>query len=59
MDGKIVGMIDAEIRKLPPRGKKRKRYGQYESAKRRLCPMFPGSAEYEYICKAIARRYGI
>jgi hypothetical protein len=52
-------MIDAEIRKLPPRGKKRKRYRQYESAKRRLCPMFPGCAEYEYICKAIAKRYGI
>ena len=47
MDGKIVGMIDAEIRKLPPRGKKQKRDRQYESAKWRLCPMFPGCAEHE------------
>lgn len=30
-----------------------------ESAKRRLCPMSPGCAEYEYICKALAQKYGI
>ena len=58
MDGKIVGMIDAEIRKLPPRGKKRKPDRQYERAKSLLCPMVP--VEYhEHICKAIAKRYGL
>ena len=59
MDGKIVAMIDEEIRKLPPRGKKRERLMQYERAKRHLCSMFPGSAEHEYICKAITEKYGI
>lgn len=59
MDSKVMALIDAEIRKLPPRGKKKKRYIQYENAKRRLCPLFPGHVEYEYICKAIARKYGI
>ena len=58
MDGKVMVMIDAEIRKLP-RGKKRRRDLQYESAKRYLCAMFKGRAEHEYICKALSRKYGI
>ena len=57
MDSKIVGMIDAEIRKLPPRGRKNKLDRQYENAKKKLLPMFPGSDEREYICKAIAKWY--
>lgn len=59
MDGKVMDLIDAEIRKLPRRGKKRRRYRQYEDAKKYLCSRFPGRVEYEYICKAIAKKYGI
>lgn len=58
MDDKIVDMIDAEIRKLP-RGKKRRRYLQYESAKQYLFTMFPDVGVREYICKSIAQKYGI
>ena len=59
MDSKIVGMIDAEIRKLSPLGKRKNRYRKYENAKKRICAMFPGHAEHEYICKSIAKKYKI
>ena len=59
MDSKIMGLIDAEVARLPVRGKKNIRYRQYEDGKIRLCRMFPGYAEYEYICKAVAKKYGI
>lgn len=59
MECKIVGMIDAEIRKLPPRGNKRGRDLQYESAKQHLFAMFPDIYVHEYICKEIAKKYGI
>ena len=59
MDSEIVGLINAEVARLPVKGKKAIRYRQYEDGKRRLCRMFPGYAEYEYICKAIAKKYGI
>lgn len=58
MDSKIMGLIDEEISRLPPRGRKH-RYRQYENAKKRLCKKFPGYVEYEYICKALAQKYGV
>ena len=59
MASEIMDLIDAEVARLPARGKRNARYRQYEDGKSRLCGMFPGYAEYEYICKAIARKYGI
>ena len=59
MDNEIMDLINAEISRLPAKGKKAARYRQYEDGKSRLCQMFPGYAEYEYICKTIARKYGI
>jgi hypothetical protein len=59
MDSKIMGLIDAEVARLPAKGKKNIRYRQYEDAKNRLSRRFPGYAEYEYLCKAIAKKYGI
>lgn len=59
MGSEIMGLIDAEVACLPAKGKKNIRYRQYEEAKSRLCRLFPGYAEYEYICKAIAKKYGI
>ena len=59
MDSKIMGLIDAEIARIPARGKRNVRYRQYESGKDHLCRMFPGYAEHEYICKALAKKYGI
>ena len=59
MDSKIMGLIDAEVARLPARGKRNARYRQYEDGKRLLCRMFLGYAEYEYLCKAIAKKYGI
>ena len=58
MDSKIMGLIDAEIAKLPRRRRKLK-HRQYADGKKKLCDMFPGSEEYEYICKAIAKKYGV
>lgn len=59
MGSEIMGLIDAEVERLPAKGKRNIRYRQYEDAKGRLCRLFPGYAEYEYICKAIAKKYGI
>ena len=59
MDSKIMGLINAEVARLPAKGKRNVRYRQYEHGKNLLCQMFHGYAEYEYICKAIAKKYGI
>ena len=59
MDSEIMGLINAEVARLPAPGKKNIRYRQYEDGKSRLCQLFPGYAEHEYICKAIAKKYGI
>ena len=59
MASEIMVLIDAEIARLPARGKKNIRYRQYEDGKSYLCRMFSGYAEHEYICKAIAKKYGI
>ena len=58
MDGKIMGLIDTEVAKLPQQNRKQ-RYIQYENGKKKLCRMFPGGAEYEYICKAVSKKYGV
>ncbi len=58
MDSKIMGLINAAVAKLPRKDRKQ-RYQQYEAGKQKLCRMFPGSAEHEYICKALAEKYGI
>ncbi len=58
MDSKIMGLINAEITKLPQKRRKQG-YKQYEAAKHKLFRMFPGSAEHEYICKAVAKKYEI
>ncbi len=58
MDGKIMGLINTEVAKLPRKSRKQ-RYRQYEAGKKKLCRMFPGCVEHEYICKAVAKKYGI
>lgn len=58
MDCKIMGLIDAEVAKLPQKNKSQQ-YGQYEAGKKKLCLIFPGGAEHEYICKEVAKKYGI
>jgi hypothetical protein len=58
MDSKIMGLINAEVAKLPRRHRKQ-RYRQYEAGKKKLCQMFPGGAEHEYICKAVSKKYGV
>ena len=40
MDGKIVGMIDAEIRKLPPRGKNASGTGNMRAPRSNLVRCF-------------------
>ena len=59
MDSKIMDLIDAELLKFPPQSEETKPHIQYEQAKRHLSSLFPGHAAYEYICKAIAGKYGI
>ena len=61
MDSEIMGLINAEVAKLPQLRRKRRynRYRLYEIGKKKLCGMFPGGNEYEYICKAIAKKYGV
>ena len=59
MDREIVEMIDLEIRKLPARKKRKYRYRQYEDGKAKLSKLFPGAAEHEYLCKALAKKYEI
>ena len=58
MDSKIMGLINTEIEKLPQKNRKQ-RYQQYEAGKRKLTQMFPGGEDYEYISKALAKKYGI
>lgn len=55
MDRQIMDLIDAEVKKLPPKGKRKDK--QYVRAKKRLCPKFP--KHIEYLCKAIAKKYDI
>ena len=57
MDRKIMDLIDQEVKRLPLEEKLKHRYEQYEIAKKYLCQKFPGCTEY--VCKAIARRYGL
>lgn len=59
MDSQIMDLINAEIARLPEKGKGNIRFWQYEDGKSRLCRMFPGYKEHEYICKAVAKKYGI
>ena len=58
MDSKIMDLINAEVEKLPRRHRKQ-RYRQYEDGKKKLCRMFPGVAEHEYICKAVSKKYSV
>jgi hypothetical protein len=53
-----MGLINAEVAKLPRKHRKQ-RYRQYEAGKKKLCRMFPGGAEHEYICKAVSKKYGV
>lgn len=55
MDRKILDIIEAEIKRLPPIGSPRRRWRQYEHGKARLCKKYPGYEEH--ICKALAKRY--
>ena len=42
MDGEIMEVIDAEVRRLPKRKRKKsERYQQYEDAKKRFRIVFP------------------
>lgn len=59
MDSKVMDLINREIKRLPARKKVRNRDSQYEAAKKYLCDKFPGQEEYQYICRAIARKYGL
>lgn len=57
MGNKILELIDIEISRQPKRAKKKEdRERQYVDAKKELCTMFPDYCEY--ICKAVAKRYG-
>ena len=59
MDGEIVEVIDAEVRRLPKRKRKKsERYRQYEDAKKAFQNHF-STREFEYFCRAVARKYGI
>lgn len=59
MDNKIMDLINTAIDRLPARSKKKKfRERQYVEAKKELCARFPGDDEYQYICKAVAKKYG-
>lgn len=58
MDSKIMGLINAEVAKLPRKNRKQ-RYRQYEAGKKKLTQMFPDGKDHEYICKALAKKYGI
>lgn len=55
MGRKILDMIEAEIKRLPPIGSPKRRWRQYEFGKAHLCKRYPGYEEY--ICKALAKRY--
>lgn len=55
MDREVVDLIEAEVSKLPV--PKYEDFRLYEAYKRKLGAMFPGWEEY--LCKAIARRFGI
>lgn len=57
MDREVVDMIEAEVSKLPV--PKQEDFRLYEAYKWKLGAMFPGWEEQEYLCKAIARRFGI
>jgi len=55
-----VDVIQEAIAALPPPAKSNAaRWRQYEDAKRQLGKLAATCAEYEQICKAIARRYGV
>lgn len=59
MDGEIMEVIDAEVRRLPKRKRKKsERYQQYEDAKKAFQNRF-SAREFEYFCRAVARKYGI
>ena len=58
MDSKIMGLINAEVVKLPRKHRKQKDR-QYVAGREKLCRMFPGEAEHEYICKAVSKKYGV
>lgn len=59
MVGEIMEVIDAEVRRLPKRKRKKsERYQQYEDAKKAFQNRF-SALEYEYFCRAVARKYGI
>lgn len=55
MDRKIMDLIDAEVKKLPPKEKEKDK--QYVLAKKHLCPKFP--KHIEYLSKVIAKKYDI
>ena len=57
MDSKIMGMIDKDVSSCYVPKKKKDRYRQYDAAKQRLAQKYPGRVEYEYLCKAVAKRY--
>lgn len=59
MDREIMEIIDLKVSSLPARKKRKHRYRQYEEGKERLGKLFPGGKEYEYLCKAIAKKYGV
>ena len=60
MDREKLELIESEVRRLPPyRRKKSMRLRQYEDGKRRLAPLAATCSEYEVICRAVARKYGV
>lgn len=59
MDSEIMGMIDREVALLPRTRSRNRRYlwRMYEDGKSKLSSKFPGNEEYQYIGKAVARKY--
>lgn len=55
-----MDLIEKAIAVLPPpAGREWDRWRQYEDAKQQLSKLVTTCAEYERMCKDIARRYGI
>ena len=58
MDSKIVELIDRAVDRLPEKNDVL-RHKQYKAAQQLLCERFPGSEEYQYISKELAKKYEI
>ena len=59
MDSKIMAMIDKDVNRCRVLKKGENRYLQYNETKKRLSRKYPGRKEYEYIGKAVAKKYRV